>query len=87
MTVAELSLVVVTLVASSIGSPGTPGVGLVILGNIAGDFGIPTTGLVLILGVDRLLDMSRTAVNLTGDLVACVLLGSKSNLKLEPSQV
>jgi Na+/H+-dicarboxylate symporter len=41
----------------------------------------------MILGVDRLLDMNRTAVNLTGDLVACVLLGSKNTLKLEPSQV
>jgi len=79
-TLAELSLIVVTLVASSIGSPGTPGVGLVILGNIAGDFGIPTSGLVLILGVDRILDMSRTSVNVCGDLVACVFLGSRATL-------
>jgi Na+/H+-dicarboxylate symporter len=80
LSVGDLSLIVVTLVASSIGSPGTPGVGLVILGNIAGDFGIPTEGLVLILGVDRILDMSRTAVNLTGDLTACVLLGAGASL-------
>lgn len=77
----ELSLIVVTLVASSIGAPGTPGVGLVILGNIAGDFGIPTEGLVLILGVDRILDMSRTAVNVTGDLAACVILGSGATVQ------
>ena len=61
--------------------------GLVILGNIAGDFGIPTTGLVLILGVDRILDMSRTAVNLTGDLVACVLLGSKKSTQTDTIQI
>ncbi len=78
LTTTEISLIVVTLVASSIGSPGTPGVGLVILGNIAGDFGIPTGGLVLILGVDRILDMSRTSVNLCGDLVACAFLGSNA---------
>jgi Na+/H+-dicarboxylate symporter len=36
---------------------------------------------------DRLLDMSRTAVNLTGDLVACVLLGSKNNMKSKSTQV
>jgi Na+/H+-dicarboxylate symporter len=77
----ELSLIVVTLVASSIGAPGTPGVGLVILGNIAGDFGIPTEGLVLILGVDRILDMCRTAVNVTGDLAACVILGSEAPIQ------
>ncbi len=77
LSLPELILIVVTLVASSIGAPGTPGVGLVILGNIAGDFGIPLEGLVLIMGVDRILDMSRTAVNVTGDLVACVILGSR----------
>jgi len=81
LTTTEISLIVVTLVASSIGSPGTPGVGLVILGNIAGDFGIPLGGLVLILGVDRILDMSRTSVNLCGDLVACAILGSKASLQ------
>ena len=88
-SVGELSLIIVTLVASSIGSPGTPGVGLVILGNIAGDFGIPTEGLVLILGVDRILDMSRTAVNLTGDLAACVILGSKASIqeRLTPLEI
>lgn len=80
LSVGDLSLIVVTLVASSIGSPGTPGVGLVILGNIAGDFGIPTEGLVLIMGVDRILDMSRTVVNLTGDLAACAILGSAAPL-------
>ncbi len=80
LAVGDLLLIVVTLVASSIGSPGTPGVGLVILGNIAGDFGIPTEGLVLIMGVDRILDMSRTAVNVTGDLTACVILGSGAPL-------
>lgn len=66
--------IVATLVAASIGAPGTPGVGIVILGSIAGDFGIPLTALPLVLGVDRILDMARTAVNLTGDLTACVLL-------------
>ncbi len=75
LSVPQQIMMVVTLVASSIGAPGTPGVGIVILGNIAGDFGIPLTALPLVLGVDRVLDMARTAVNLTGDLTACVLLG------------
>ncbi len=74
LSMAELVLIVVTLVASSIGAPGTPGVGIVILATIAGDFAIATTGLVLILGVDRILDMSRTVVNVTGDLAACRVL-------------
>jgi Na+/H+-dicarboxylate symporter len=64
-----LVLVVVTAVGASIGSPGTPGVGIVILAMVLETAGIPTAGIVLIMGVDRILDMSRTAVNVTGDLV------------------
>jgi Na+/H+-dicarboxylate symporter len=65
--------IVVSVVAASIGAPGTPGVGVVILANIAAGAGIPATGLPLVLGLDRPLDMARTAVNVTGDLTACVL--------------
>ena len=71
---AETLLLVGTLVASSIGAPGTPGVSIAILASVATGFGIPAAGLVIILGVDRLLDMSRTVVNVTGDLTAAVLL-------------
>lgn len=74
LTTPELILITVTVVAASIGAPGTPGVGIVILATIAGDFGISTAGLVLIMGVDRILDMSRTVVNVTGDLAACRVL-------------
>ena len=77
-TTAQLTIIV-TLVASSIGAPGTPGVGIVILGNVAASFGIPATALPLVLGVDRILDMCRTAVNLTGDLVACVILSPRDS--------
>lgn len=65
--------VVVSVVAASIGAPGTPGVGVVILSQIAAGAGIPATGLPLVLGLDRPLDMARTAVNVTGDLTACVV--------------
>ena len=74
LTLFDLSLIVMTLVVSSIGAPGTPGVSIVILSNIVVAFGISPAGLVLILGVDRILDMCRTVVNVTGDLTACVLL-------------
>jgi Na+/H+-dicarboxylate symporter len=74
LSITQQVAIVATLVASSIGAPGIPGVGIVILGNVAVGFGIPVTALPLVLGVDRILDMCRTAVNLAGDLVACVLL-------------
>lgn len=73
LTMAQIAVVVGTLVASSIGAPGTPGVSIAILVNVASSMHIPVEGMVIILGVDRLLDMCRTAVNVTGDLVAAVL--------------
>lgn len=79
LSVPETLLLVGTLVASSIGAPGTPGVSIAILASVATGFGIPATGLVIILGVDRLLDMSRTVVNVTGDITAAVIM--KNTLK------
>ncbi|GAB4571049.1 MAG: dicarboxylate/amino acid:cation symporter [Rhodothalassiaceae bacterium] len=76
LSLAQQILIIGTLVLSSIGAPGTPGVSIVILSNIVAGFGIPPIGLPLILGVDRLLDMCRTAINITGDLVAAVLIGN-----------
>ena len=65
-----MMLVVAIAVGASIGSPATPGVGIVILATVLSTVGIPPEGVALILGVDRLLDMCRTAVNVAGDLVA-----------------
>ena len=73
----EIAVITATLVASSIGAPGTPGVSIALLISVATGFGIPTAGMVIILGVDRILDMSRTTVNVTGDLVAAILLGRR----------
>ena len=70
----ELVLLIATTVGASIGSPSTPGVGIVILATILTNIGIPASGIALIIGVDRILDMSRTAINVTGDLTACIVI-------------
>jgi Na+/H+-dicarboxylate symporter len=70
----KLLLVVLTTVGASIGSPATPGVGIVILATVLSGVGIPPSGIALIIGVDRILDMSRTAINVTGDLTACTVM-------------
>ncbi|MDY6827795.1 MAG: dicarboxylate/amino acid:cation symporter [Pseudomonadota bacterium] len=70
----SMALIVAMAVGASIGSPATPGVGIVILSMVLGTVGIPPAGIALIMGVDRILDMSRTAVNVTGDLVTCALM-------------
>ncbi|AWL13168.1 Proton glutamate symport protein [Saliniradius amylolyticus] len=72
----ELSLtsylfIVTMAVAASIGSPATPGAGIIILSMVLEGVGIPAAGVALILGVDRILDMCRTAVNVLGDIVSC----------------
>jgi Na+/H+-dicarboxylate symporter len=69
-----LVLIVVTTVAASLGTPATPGVGIVILSLVLESAGIPTAGIALILGVDRILDMSRTVLNVTGDFTACLVM-------------
>ena len=71
LSMANMVLIMVITVGASIGAPSAPGVGIVILATILESVGIPTTGIALILGVDRILDMSRTTVNVTGDLTAC----------------
>jgi Na+/H+-dicarboxylate symporter len=70
----EIILLAVTTVGASIGSPSTPGVGIVILATVLASVGIPAEGIALILGVDRILDMCRTSVNVTGDLVATTVM-------------
>jgi Na+/H+-dicarboxylate symporter len=68
--VAGMLLIIVTAVGASIGAPATPGVGIVILAMVLESVNIPVAGIALIIGVDRILDMSRTAINVSGDLVA-----------------
>ncbi|MDO9534345.1 MAG: dicarboxylate/amino acid:cation symporter [Bacillota bacterium] len=74
LTISSLLLIIVMTVGVSIGSSATPGVGMVILAMVLTSVGIPPSGIALIIGVDRILDMSRTAINVTGDLTACLVM-------------
>jgi len=60
-------------VLASIGTAGVPGVGMIMLTMVLSQVGLPIEGIALILGVDRLMDMIRTAVNITGDAVVSVI--------------
>jgi Na+/H+-dicarboxylate symporter len=79
-----LLLVVVLAVGASIGSPGTPGIGIVILAMMLGTVGIPAEGVGLIIGVDRILDMSRTTLNVAGDLVAASVIDAHTPAETIP---
>lgn len=69
-----LLALVATAIGASIGTPATPGVGIVILSVVLGSVGVPLEGIALIVGVDRVLELFRTATNVTGDLVASVVI-------------
>lgn len=64
-------IVIVTTILASIGTPSAPGAGVIVLGSVLSTIGIPVTAIALIIGVDRLLGMFRTSVNVMGDLVTC----------------
>jgi len=81
LTLAQLVLLSATTVGASIGAPSTPGVGIVILATIVQGIGVPPEGIALILGVDRILDMTRTAVNVSGDLTASVVMNKWLTIK------
>jgi Na+/H+-dicarboxylate symporter len=63
-----------TAIGASIGTPATPGVGIIILSVVLTSVGIPLEGIALLVGVDRILELFRTATNVTGDLVASVVI-------------
>ncbi|WP_110458050.1 dicarboxylate/amino acid:cation symporter [Shewanella algidipiscicola] len=74
LTITDYAMVVVTATLASIGTAGVPGVGLIMLAMVLNQVGLPVEGIALIMGVDRLLDMVRTAVNVTGDSVATLVI-------------
>lgn len=74
LSFAQLGLVVVMATLSSVGAPGAPGVGIAVLAVILNNVGIPAEGILLIIGLDRFLDMCRTVINVTGDLVAAIVM-------------
>ncbi|AMX03881.1 dicarboxylate/amino acid:cation symporter [Microbulbifer thermotolerans] len=76
--------VILTATLASIGTAGVPGVGLVMLAMVLQQVGLPLEGIALVMGVDRLLDMVRTAVNITGDAVVSVIVAkSEGALSVE----
>ena len=71
--------VILMSVLASVGTAGVPGVGLIMLSMVFSQVGLPIEGIGLILGVDRLLDMIRTAVNVTGDAAVSVIVAKSEN--------
>ena len=73
LSLLSMFVIIITTLLASIGTPAVPGAGVIVLSTILVTAGIPPIGIVLLISVDRILDMTRTMVNVTGDLTAsCV---------------
>ncbi|MGY6630906.1 MAG: dicarboxylate/amino acid:cation symporter [Wenzhouxiangella sp.] len=84
LTLTQYLMIVLMVIMASVGAAGVPGVGLILLAGVLASVGLPAEGIALILGVDRLLDMTRTAVNVSGDaMVTVVVADSEGELDRE----
>ena len=80
LTLGQMVTIVLTATLASIGTAGVPGAGMVMLAMVLQSVGLPIEGIALVAGVDRIFDMGRTTVNITGD-AACAIIVSKSEDK------
>jgi Na+/H+-dicarboxylate symporter len=76
LTAGQYLMIILTATLASIGTAGIPGAGLIMLGLVLTSVGLPLEGVALIAGIDRILDMARTTVNVAGDLMTTTLVGS-----------
>ncbi|QNB47317.1 cation:dicarboxylase symporter family transporter [Thermanaerosceptrum fracticalcis] len=74
LTIGQMFTVILTATLASIGTAGVPGAGLIMLTMVLQSIGLPLEGIALIAGIDRILDMIRTTVNVTGDASAAVII-------------
>jgi len=82
LTIMEMATIVVTATLASIGTAGVPGAGMVMLAMVLTSVGLPVEGIALVAGVDRIFDMGRTVLNITGD-ASCAIIVSNMERKKE----
>ena len=80
LTLGEMATIVVTATLASIGTAGVPGAGMVMLAMVLTSVGLPVEGIALVAGVDRIFDMGRTVLNITGD-ASCAIIVSNMERK------
>lgn len=79
LSFANYVTIILTSTLASIGSAGVPGAGLIMLSLVLSSVGLPMEGLAIVAGIDRILDMARTTVNITGDAMVSVLVAKSEN--------
>ena len=83
LTLTEMMTIVLTATLASIGTAGVPGSGMIMLAMFLQSVGLPVVGIALVAGVDRIFDMGRTVVNITGDSACAVVVSSLEDRKQE----
>ncbi|MGL5355648.1 MAG: dicarboxylate/amino acid:cation symporter [Cetobacterium sp.] len=86
LTMGDFVTVILTATLASIGTAGVPGVGVIMLGMVLQQVGLPLEGMALVMGIDRFVDMFRTVTNITGDAV-CTLIIAKTEGELLDEEV
>ena len=76
LTLSQMATIVITATLASIGTAGVPGAGMVMLAMVLQSVGLPVEGIALVAGVDRIFDMGRTVLNITGDASCAVIVSS-----------
>ena len=76
LTLAQMATIVITATLASIGTAGVPGAGMVMLAMVLTSVGLPVEGIALVAGVDRIFDMGRTVLNITGDASCAVIVSN-----------
>jgi Na+/H+-dicarboxylate symporter len=79
LTISQQLTIVLTATLASIGTAGVPGAGLIMLTMVLQSLGLPLEGLALVAGIDRILDMARTTINITGDSACAVVIAASEN--------
>ena len=80
LSFSQMLTIVLTATLASIGTAGVPGAGMVMLAMVLESVGLPVEGIALVAGVDRIFDMGRTTVNITGDAACAVVVSAKERL-------
>jgi Na+/H+-dicarboxylate symporter len=76
LTFSQMITIVLTATLASVGTAGVPGAGMVMLAMVLTSVGLPIDGIALVAGVDRIFDMGRTTLNITGDASCTVIVSS-----------
>ena len=86
LTFSQMLEIILTATLASIGTAGVPGAGMIMLAMVLTSVGLPVDGIALVAGVDRIFDMGRTTVNITGDAACAMVVSHLEDKKAEKAQ-